>query len=318
MDIDIDDLTEGLTMTQKVEYASFGLGGIILLVGILLYISGSIVLGGALFVAGMVIAFLPYALWIYFRDKKYRQMEQEFPIFLRNLSEAIKGGMTLPQAFQHAAQTEYGRLDEEVQRAAHQLSWGVPFPEVMERMSRHIHGSGLIRRSFAIIMQSYESGGNIAETLDAIAANASRIQEAEKERQAVLQQQVYVIYAIHFLFLGIIIALYLLLNSFLLDIGQGVQGSSGIGLGFGEVKNFCQTGIARPICTLCPTFGMGSPGEKICYYKSLFLLMLIIEGVFNGLVVGEITEGKISAGVKHSLIMGTVGFIVYLVAITVL
>ncbi len=310
------DWIDDLEPVQKVEYASFGTGGFILLLAIVLYTSGQLTIGGALFVAGIVIAFLPYGLYIYFRDKKYRQMEQEFPVFLRNMSEALKGGMSMPQAFQHASQTDYGRIDPVVRRAAHQLSWGIPFPEVMDRMSSKVEGSGLIRRSLAIILQSYESGGNIAETLDAIAANASRIQDAEKERQAVLKQQVYIIYAIHFLFLGIIVALYLLLENFLLELG-GTSGG-GAGLGFGEVQNFCQTAIAGPVCSLCPAFGLGDPTEKICYYKSLFLLMIVVEGAFNGLVVGEITQGEVSAGVKHSLAMATLGFIIYIVALSIL
>ncbi len=316
METDIRTYINTLTFRQKIEALSFGTGGFILFVAIILYIRGVRTIGGSLFVAGLITAFLPYGLYTYFRDKKYRGMEEEFPLFLRNVSEAIKGGMSMPQAFQHAAKTDYGKLDPEVQRAAHQLSWGVPFPEVMERMSSRVLGSGLIRRSIAIILQSYESGGDIAETLDAIAANASRIKEAEKEREAVLKQQVYIIYAIHFLFLGIIVALYMLLSNFLLELSTA--GGSGF---LGGVPNFCsQTNptIAEPLCSLCPAFGMGDPTESICYYKSLFLLMIVVEGVFNGLVIGEITRSKVSSGIKHSLVMGTVGFIIYLVAVTVL
>ncbi len=315
MDIDIRSYIEDLHPRKKVEIGSFGAGGLILLVAVIVYSQGMQTMGGSLFVAGLVTAFLPYGLYTYFWQKKYRQMEEEFPLFLRNVSEAIKGGMSLPQAFQHAAKTDYGKLDAEVEKASHQLSWGIPFPEVMRRMSNRIEGSGLIRRSIAIILQSYESGGRISETLDAIAANASRIQEAEKEREAVLQQQVYIIYAIHFLFLGIILALYMLLSNFLVELGGG-------GGGFlGSVPNFCSPAnptVAQPICSLCPAFGMGDPTTSLCYYKSLFLLMLVVEGVFNGLVVGEITRGNMASGIKHSIAMATVGFIIYLVAISVL
>ncbi|MDY6761474.1 MAG: type II secretion system F family protein [Candidatus Nanohaloarchaea archaeon] len=313
--IDLRSYIDDLSFKQKIELLSFGVGGFILIVAVILYVRGIRTVGGSLFVAGLITSFLPYGLYSYFREKKYRGMEEDFPLFLRNVSEAIKGGMSMPQAFQHAAKTNYGKLDPEVQRAAHQLSWGIPFPEVMDRTSTRIRGSGLIRRSIAIILQSYESGGNIAETLDAIAANASRIKEAEKEREAVLKQQVYIIYAIHFLFLGIIIALYMLLSNFILELGGG-------GGGFlGGVPNFCSPTnptIAQPMCSLCPAFGMGKATASICYYKSLFLLMLVVEGVFNGLVIGEITRSKVSAGIKHSVIMGTLGFIIYLVAITVI
>ncbi|MDY6769485.1 MAG: type II secretion system F family protein [Candidatus Nanohaloarchaea archaeon] len=315
MDLDIRGYIDDMSLKQKIEAGSFGAGGLILITAVMLYVRGMQTIGGSLFVAGLITAFLPYGLYSYFREKKYREMEDDFPLFLRNVSEAIKGGMSMPQAFQHAAKTDYGKLDAEVERAAHQLSWGIPFPEVMNRMSTRITGSGLIRRSIAIILQSYESGGDIAETLDAIAANASRIKDAEKERESVLKQQVYIIYAIHFLFLGIIVALYMLLSNFLLEIG-------GVGGGFfGSVPNFCSPSnptVAQPLCSLCPAFGMGDPTTSLCYYKSLFLLMLVVEGVFNGLVIGEITQGKVSAGIKHSLALATIGFIIYLLAIAIL
>ncbi|MDY6773741.1 MAG: type II secretion system F family protein [Candidatus Nanohaloarchaea archaeon] len=315
MELELRKRLSELSRPRKVEMGSFGAGGTIIVIAVVLYSQGMRTMGGSLFVAGLVTAFLPYGLYTYFREKKYRQMEEELPLFLRNVSEGLKGGMSMPQAFQQAAETDYGKLDEEVERAAHQLSWGVPFPEVMRRMSRRVRGSGLIDRSIAIILQSYESGGDIAETLDSIASNASRIKEAEKNRRSVLQQQVYIIYAIHFLFLGIVVALYLLLSSFLLKMG----GSTG---GFlGSVPNFCSPTnptVARPLCSLCPAFGMGSPTDSLCYYKSLFLIMLVVEGVFNGLVVGEITQGNVASGIKHSLAMGTFGFITYLVAIAVL
>lgn len=319
----IQQTIDDLSRKQKVEIASFGSGGFILLVAILMYISGTRTIGGSLFVAGLVIAGLPYALYSYFHQKKYNQMEDEFPSFLRSLSESLKSGMSLPQAFQQTTRTDYGRLDPVIERAAHQLSWGVPFPEVMNRLADRIEGSGLIRRALYIILQSYESGGNIAETLDAIAANAAKIKEAEKEKKAVLKQQVYVIYAIHFLFIIIILALFVLLDSFILKLGSGIGGGGGGGVGggfggLGQVANFCtQVFIAEPICTLCPVFGMGDATSRICYYKALFLLMIIVSGIFNGLVAGEVVEGKVSAGLKHALIMAPLGFIIYLVAITV-
>lgn len=312
-----------MTFAQKLEAVSFGIGGLLLLIAVVSYVNLSSDMrpvSASLFIAGVMVMFLPYGLYSYFRDRAYSQMEKEFPAFLRNLSESIKSGMSMPEAFRQASRTNYGRLDAEVERASHQVSWGIPFPEVMNRLAIRVKGSDLIRRSVYILLQSYESGGNIAETLDAIAANTSRIKEAEKEKQAVLIQQVYVIYAIHFLFLGIIITLYLLLSGFLLEIGS-TSASTGdaAGVSFGSVQNFCGPGsIAQPICSICPLFGLGDAGERICYYKSLFLLMILVEGVMNGIVAGEVLSSKISAGIKHSVLMGFLGIVIYVLALNVL
>ncbi|MDY6777726.1 MAG: type II secretion system F family protein [Candidatus Nanohaloarchaea archaeon] len=301
---------DDLSPEKKVEYASFSGGGLLQILGIATYLfagAGMRPIGAALFLAGLIVAFLPYGIYVYFRRKKYSAMEKEFPSFLRNLSEARKSGMSLPQAFQNASETDYGRLNEDIRKAANQLSWGIPFPEVMRRFQRRASGSDLIKRSISIILQAYESGGDISQTMDSIASDAAKIKEAEKERKSVLTQQVFIIYVIYFLFAGIMIALYFILTP-LLDIGQA--GGSGI---IQPPPNFCTESLASPICQLCPLLGMNSPATaKICYYKAIFLLMLMVEGVFNGLVAGEIRSGSVAAGVKHVMLMVPIGFVLYI------
>ncbi len=294
-----------LTTTQKVEYASFGAGGLLLIIAVFIYISVDKAVGGALTLAAIIGSFTPYGIYIYFKNKKYREIEREFPGFLRNLSESRKSGMSLPEAFMNATKTDYGRLNPSIEKASKQLSWDIPFPEVMTRLRDRLKESDLVRRSISIIMQSYESGGDVSETLDSVARNISSIKEAEKERKAVLQQQVYIIYAIFFLFIGILIALFNVMTP-LLDIGGG---------GFiGTPPNFCTSGtITEHICSLCPALGLDSdPTSKLCYYKSLFFLMLLVQGFFNGLVAGEIGSGKVASGFKHSMLMVPLGTVIYI------
>lgn len=318
-----------MSKKDRVAAISFGIGGTVIFVSILLFLLGPDTIAGVsvkpvagmLFVIGTVGSFAPYGIYVWLNTRKYRQMEQELAPFLRNLSEGIKSGMSMTQAWRHASQNDYGRLNPEIQKAAHQLSWGIPFPEVIKRMASRIEGSGLIRRTMYIILQSYEAGGNVSETLDAIAQSATEIKTSEREKRSVLMQQVYIIYAIHFIFIGIVLALFFLLDAFLLNLGGNTLGGNvpgGAGFSFSTPTNFCQGTPVSAICTLCSAFGIGNPAESICYYKSLFLLMIIIEGVFNGLVVGEITEGRIGSGVKHSLIMAPIGLIIYLIAMAIM
>lgn len=328
----MQDRWQELARRDQIAAVSFGIGGTVILISILLFILGPEggdgigikTVAGMLFVAGTVGSFTPYGIYVWLQSRKYRQMEKEMAPFLRNLSEGIKSGMSMTQAWRHAAQNDYGRLNEEVEKASHQLSWGIPFPEVMKRLAGRIEGSGLIRRTIYIVLQSYEAGGNVSETLDAIAQSATAIQNAEKEKRSVLMQQVYIIYAIHFIFIGIILAVYYLLDAFLLNIGGGgtIGGGGAIpggpGVSLSQPTNFCQGSPVSAICTLCSVFGIGDPSEALCYYKSLFLLMITVEGVFNGLVVGEITEGKVASGVKHSLIMAPVGLVIYLIAMALI
>jgi len=40
-----------------------------------------------------------------------------------------------------------------------------------------------------------------------------------------------------------------------------------------------------------------------CYYISLFFFMSVIQAFFSGLVAGQISEGSLISGIKHSLIL---------------
>jgi len=53
-------------------------------------------------------------------------------------------------------------------------------------------------------------------------------------------------------------------------------------------------------------FALGTGGG--CYYNALFILMAVIQGILTGLVAGQIGEGSVIAGVKHSIIMTSAGF----------
>ncbi len=297
-------------LEKKIKYFSFGGGGAGLFLSVIIYIFAPAV-GAGLFLASLVGLLLPYGLYTYFQDKKFEEMEKKWPSFLRNLSEALKSGMSLPQAFQNAAQTDYGKLNEVIEVSAKQLSWDIPFPEVMDRLEKRMSRSRLIGNSISIIMQSYESGGDIARTMDSVSMNLTSIKEAEKEKDATLMQQVYIMYAIYYLFVGIVIALYRILEP-LLDMGGG-------GEFLGESTNFClEIGLLGPLCSLCPVIGGTDPTSQMCYYQALFFIMLIVQGLFTALVAGEIGTGKVTGGVKHALVMVPSGVIIYVVLMAVM
>lgn len=60
-------------------------------------------------------------------------------------------------------------------------------------------------------------------------------------------------------------------------------------------------------------FGPAKAPES--YYRSLFLVMIIIQGFFSGLIAGQIVSDSVSAGIKHSLIMTLSGFFIFVLVI---
>jgi flagellar protein FlaJ len=221
-----------------------------------------------------MVGFIPYSLSTYQGKQRILQMEENLPAFLRDIAEAKKTGMTLPQAVYKSSRVDYGKLSSEVKKMSTQISWGVPFSGVLRRFSDRTN-SDFIRRSIAIIIEAEHSGGALAETLDAVARDARLIKESEKERVTRLSQQAMIMYAIFFLFLAIVVALQKLMVPLVTAGGFAVATQE--------------------------------PEAVLSFYRSIFFSMIVIQGIFSGLLAGQISEGSIVVGLKHSAIFLTVG-----------
>lgn len=236
-------------------------------------------------IAALMIVIFPYSIIVYLKVKKEKIMEDFFPQFLRDIAEAKRAGMTIPKGIELSAETDYGPLTPEIKRVRNLLSWGIPFPEAMKLLSSRIKYSSYIRRGLAILLEAYFSGGKIADTMEAVGDSTRMLKEVEKERESTLQQQLVIVYMIHFIFIGILVALYRILIPLLnLQGGGGASLISGLG---------------------------ASESPPLEFYKLLFFLSMTIQSFCNGLVAGVTKEGSITAGIKHAGIMVTIALLVY-------
>ena len=286
---------------------------VIIITGLAFYQNPGIM--GNLVVLGIIVGVAPYALLSYFEYSKIKAIEDQLPIFLLDLAESQKVGLTLHESLKQASKTDYGKLTPEIKKVYNQLSWGLRVQDVFENFSERMKKSRLIARVVRIINETYISGGDIGRTMEATASDITAIKEAEKERRSVTSQHTFIMYAIYFIFIGIVIGLSQTLIP-LLNIGEGSE-TGGIG-GVGAIFAFQDPCIAcsqNPtiFCINCSIFSvtcqmLGLKSGGTCYYNALFILMAVVQGIFSGLVAGQIGEGSIAAGVKHSIIMTLSGF----------
>ncbi|NOR85173.1 hypothetical protein GQ473_03570 [archaeon] len=295
----------GQDNSKKIIMISTGIGIFSCLLGFFISSYFQNPIGIIFLILGLFIAIIPSSVINYNQYTKYHQMESYFPTFLKDFSEAIKSGMNFVQAFKTVSKSDYGPLSDELRHSANQLSWGVPFPKVLEQLASRIKGSKIMRQSFTIITEAYNSGGDIAETMNSIALNISQIRDVDEERKSILSQQVYIMYFIYYLFLGIIYALYKLMIPMLamnLNLSTGVDAGS-------DSKNYC-----IPMQWFCSLglFMNYDPTESMTYFKVLFLVMLIIQGTSSGILAGELSQGNATAGIKHAGIMVVSAIIVFI------
>jgi flagellar protein FlaJ len=275
------------------------------------------VLANVIIISTFLIA-VPQFLVLYDKYRNLKEMEERFPVFLRDIIEALQSGVPLHKAIISTNKSDYGKLTPEVKKMTNQLTWGLPLDNVLDQFANRVASRKRLFTSIKIIRESYLSGGDVLSTLGTVADNANLLEESEKERSSLLNQYVILMYAISFIFIGIVVAI----NNIMVPIFK-MSSTTGGGTELLVLSNPCNTcfGFMCSICSIYETTASlifsADPSSIGAYYVSLFFFMSIIQSAFSGLVAGQIGESSVKAGVKHSLIMvsitfGTFYFLIYL------
>ncbi len=267
------------------------------------FLTGDIAVVGNLLVLSIIISVVPYFLWKYSQLMWLKSLEAQFPNFVRDLADSERSGMSLTEGIKIATRANYGKLSIEIHKMYNRLSWGTPFLRVMEIFEKRVADSKIIVEALKIIRQSYEGGGDIAATLDSVSRDMIMLKEAEAERSTLVKEHVMIMYGIFFMFLGVAIMITFVMVPMLKNQPE-VSGSVAGSLGFKFVDP-CQNTIMFPCGLFAGVCGMlGTAPQGIsCYYTAMFFSVVIIQGIFTGLIAGQLGENSAVAGIKHSIIM---------------
>ncbi len=235
-------------------------------------------------ILGIGILVLPIIIVKYAEYKRKKQLEDNFPVFLRDFVETVRGGMTIPQAFTSISKNDYGALSPYIKRISSQLEWGIPVDQVLMSFSKQTK-SKLISRVVSSVIESHRFGGKLTDTFEALSQTAVEVDRLRSERRLYLQSQMLTGYIIFFVFLAVIIGL----QKFLVpSFNSGFSTNT-------------LTGGASAV----------TPQQLAAAYQDIFRNLILIQGLFAGLSVGKMAEGSIIAGIKHSLFMMFIGGLIF-------
>ena len=291
---------------KKTIISSTAIAVVLVLVGLL---TGDVSILGNLMIIAVLVIVVPLFLFKYSTYLWTKSVENQFPKFVRDLADAQRSGMSFPQSIKLTARANYGKLSAEIHTMANKLAMGVPFLRVIELFGNRVQASRLITESLTIIKESYKAGGNVTATLDAIASDLVMLKETEQERVSMVKQQVMIIYGIFFMFLGIAVMIIFILVP-MIQTQPNIQSGGGFGFLF---SNPCQ-GVTIFPCNALDFVGLilGNKPAIASYYVNLFFLVVIIQGIFTGLIAGQVGENSAIAGSKHSMVMVIIGIGIFL------
>jgi flagellar protein FlaJ len=240
----------------------------------------------------VILAFLliimPPGFFNLYEARRISRLEAEFPAMVRDMSLSVKSGMTLKEAMSVAAVGQYGALTKAIKQMNNAISWGVSFDDALLHFAKK-YPTLLIRRTVFTLIEASRMGGQLGEILEGVATDVEETKALEKRRNSETKPYLMVCYVSYFVFLGVI----MIISYVFLPM---MQKSADIA-----------TGRALP-------GGLGQfavSDANLATYNMLFFHALVIQGFFAGIVTGKMAEGKVVAGLKHSVFFIIVAVIAY-------
>lgn len=264
--------------------------GVILAI-VILGFSFLYLMGTSLFYFLIAISFivggLPFFVSVIIESRTTMEKDEMFLEFSRNLVESVQAGTPISKSILNIQSKDYGKLNPYVQKLANQISLGIPIKAAFETFARDI-GSPTVKRAVTIISESEKAGGQIENVLESVVKSVSQIEKLKKERRAAMYNLVVQGYIIFLIFILIMLVMQYKVLPIASGFGEEITGpeeDNVVGDDFMDI------------------FGSGGNKATPEQLAAPFIWLLVVQGIFTGLIIGKLSEGKLKAGFKHSFIL---------------
>lgn len=217
-------------------------------------------------------------------------IDRNIPRLIREIAESGKTGLTLTRAIEVSAERDYGPLTKELQLLVSQLSWGSTIEEAFHAFARRAR-TKLAQRTSDLIIEVARSGGDTQEVMEQVNKHIGELQSIDRERYASMKPYAAVVYIAFGVFLFTDV---LLIKSFftqIVELQAKVMATSGGGGGGGVFA--------------------GAGAVNVGFLKMVLYHAVIIQGIFGGLIAGKMSEGRLGAGLKHTLLLLLIAFVTF-------
>lgn len=231
------------------------------------------------------IMIIPLMIFHEYKKRREDRVQSQIPDFLKKLASTNETGMTLRESIKLMTHSDIG-LSKEIKKIWNDIEWGLAINEALIRFANRVR-THIVARSVTLLTKANESSGDIGEVLNVAARDVSAEQELKSERRINMFIYVVIIYISFLVFIGII---YIISTTFLNEMVKAGEKVSGSGGGVVPLS------LSR---------------EKLGVYNRIFFHGALIQGFSSGLIAGVMGEGSVLSGLKHSVIMISIGYLLF-------
>jgi pilus assembly protein TadC len=247
------------------------------------------------FVIFILFAFFFYGWLTYKKVKRRNEIEDVLSDYLELVAANVGAGMTIDQALWYAVREKFGVLAEEMETVAKKIMAGSELNEAISEFTDK-YDSPVLKKSFVLLIESIESGGEIATLINKIAWNVKENQIMKKEIAGNITM-----YTIFIGFATLIAAplLYSLSHRIIIVMSELT----------GKIDLSSATST---ISTKLPIQAIGQ-GITATDFKIFALIMLVITSLFSGMIISVVKKGSVKEGLKNIPIYAIVSVILFLI-----
>ena len=227
--------------------------------------------------------------------KRKKEIESVFPDYLHLTAANISSGMPIDRALWYAIRPRFGVLAKEMEEVAKSTLVGEKLDKALIDFSEK-YDSVAIKRSFNLLLEGLNSGGEVGDLLRRIADNMMETEIMKKDMaSSVTTYVIFIMFATlgaaPFLF-GLTTQLIVIMSSIFSTIDLGESGQGGIGL---------MSGGSADIISLFD-------------YQVFAITSICISSIFAAIIISVIQKGNTKEAIKNIPIFIPVGVGNYLVS----
>lgn len=226
-----------------------------------------------------LIVLIPFIIFYELRARKKRQYDDLLPDFLKNLASMNASGILLTNALVLMADSRLGVLSKELKKVKEELAWGNSISIALLRLEARI-GTASASKILNTLIRANESTSDLKSVLYISSEQVKNEEKMKKERASQMAIYIFTIYIsfVVFLFIVYVLSVYFFPET---AAFKGVKGDI-VNLGFDTDE-----------------------------YTMLMFHSAIIQGSCSGLVAGKMGQGSMYLGLKYSVSMIILAYIVF-------